>query len=650
MHSVTDILGPDGPLADRVPGFRPRPQQQSLALAVETAIDSGQPLVAEAGTGVGKTFAYLVPALASRRRVIISTGTKHLQDQLFHRDLPLVREALGVGARVSLLKGRGNYLCLHRLDLTRNEGRFRSRDLVGQLSEVSRWAPRTDTGDLADLASLPEDSPLIPSITSTADNCLGQKCPAWSDCFVVKARRRAQEADIVVVNHHLLLADMVLKEEGFGDLLPGADAVIVDEAHQLPEVAALHFGQSVTGRRISDLAHDSLAEYLETAADMPGFRALCDAVGDGTLKVRAAFGRGSERRPWSEAVADATVRGSLEELLRRLTDLLAALEALKDRSRGLENCHQRCETLVERLELLLDEAAGEGEYVRWVETFRRGFALHMTPVDPADALSADRERHQATWIFTSATLAVGGETAHFANRIGLEGHDSLVVDSPFDYENNALMFTPERMPPPNSPDFTDRVIEEVDPILEASGGRAFLLFTSYRALNRAASYYRDDERFEVFVQGDAPRAQLLDRFRASRKGVLLGTGSFWEGVDVKGEALSVVAIDKLPFAAPSDPVLQARLDACRRNGGNPFGEHQLPQAVITLKQGVGRLIRDYDDTGVLMVCDPRLYTKGYGRTFLKSLPPMRTTRDRAEAERFLADLANRRRYDVEEPA
>lgn len=631
------LLDRDGPLAAAIGDFNPRREQQALAEAIGRALATADILVAEAGTGVGKTFAYLAPVLKAGRRALISTGTRTLQDQIFHRDLPVVRRALGQPVHVALLKGRSNYLCRHRLELTRNEAHLR-RTEVSEFQAVAAWAQRTASGDKAELDAVPEDSRLWPRVTSTVDNCLGTNCPAFNDCFVVKARREAQQADVVVVNHHLLFADMALKEEGFGELLPGVDAVIVDEAHQFPDIAGQYFGESLSMRQVRELADDALAEYLKSAGDMPELRPALDKLTNAAARLRLALGERDRRLEWGECLAADGFADALESFAAALAEVYAMLDMLAERSRGLDNCRQRAARLVARLDMLKSETV-EG-FIRWAETRGRGAALHLTPYDVAERLGEHIHTGETAWVFTSATLAIAGSLDHFRARAGIEAGEQLVLGSPFDYERNALLYLPPGLPAANQPGHTEAVVDAALPLLEANGGRAFLLFTSYRALNRAAEYLGSRASgLQLLVQGEAPRSRLIERFRTTDEAVLLGTSSFWEGVDVKGAALSLVVIDKLPFAAPGDPVLKARLDALKQAGGNPFVDIQLPQAVIALKQGVGRLIRDAADTGVMMLCDPRLATRGYGRTFLDSLPPMRRTSDRNEVLAFIHEQA-----------
>ncbi|MGH8234568.1 MAG: ATP-dependent DNA helicase [Rhodanobacteraceae bacterium] len=631
--AASAVLGADGPFACDVPNFAPRETQQRMADAVDEAIGGGDPLVVEAGTGTGKTFAYLVPALQSGKHVIISTGTRNLQDQLFHRDLPRVLSILGVKADAALLKGRANYLCKYRLQQTVESGQFKSRAQTAELQTIRAWGTRTRGGDRAELAEVPEGSPLWPRVTSTVENCLGSECPFYDDCFVFKARRRAQEADLVVVNHHLLLSDLALKREGFGAILPEADAYILDEAHQLPELAGQYFSVGISARQIRELAADTLAE----CAGQPGALALLqpalDGVNEAIRKARLAFDTLPRRGGFAQLEADAGANEALENLGAALNDLAAVLVGQAERSKGLASVHARCVVLDQRLQRIA--GSGGEEEVRWYELSDHGFELNATPLDLAPQLQALRAATDAAWIHTSATLAVAGNFDHFTRQLGLVDPVTLDLGSPFDYAHQALCYIPQDLPEPAARDYTECVIEATLPVLEASRGRAFLLFTSHRALRRAADLLADAS-WPLFVQGTAPRHQLLSDFRDSGNGVLLGAASFWEGVDVAGEALSCVVIDKLPFASPDDPVLQARLDAVRRSGGNPFRDWQIPAAAIALKQGAGRLIRDVHDRGVLMLCDPRLCTKGYGKLFLASLPPMPRTRELSDLQGFFA--------------
>ncbi|MEZ0469368.1 ATP-dependent DNA helicase [Luteimonas salinilitoris] len=656
-------LGEGGALAGKIAAFVPRPSQQALAVAIAAAFDRRGTLLAEAGTGTGKTFAYLVPALLSGLKTIVSTGTRALQDQLYHRDLPRVRDALGVGLKSALLKGRANYLCRYRLERAKGEpkaftGAFASHEQVALFQRVVAWAGRTRMGDLAELEALPDDSPLIPMVTSTVDNCLGSECPFWNECFVVQARQRAQSADLVVVNHHLLLADLALKQEGFGEILPGAQAFVVDEAHQLPELAAQFFGEGLSARPLVELARDALGECKEVEGSLAVLQAPARDLEQAVRGLRAAMETLPPRGTRDRALDDTAVDEALATLAAVLRDFTAAVAPLREAAPGLDACHARTLEFCNRLSRWRQEGedaaaeddaddapaprdlARDADDVRWYELSPRGFRLQRTPLDVSGPLRQHREQSRAAWVFTSATLAVDGRFDHIAERLGLDAPETLLAPSPFDWNTQALCYLPPRLPQPAARDYTGAVVDAILPVLHASGGRAFLLFASHRALREAAALLRGGP-WPLFVQGDAPRHVLLQRFRESGNGVLLGAASFREGVDVVGAALSVVIIDKLPFAAPDDPVFEARLQAIRRAGGNPFPDEQLPQAVIALKQGVGRLIRSESDRGVLVLCDPRLTGKGYGRVFMDSMPPFPVTREVADVEAFFGEAGNR---------
>lgn len=640
MQDFEEIFGAEGPLANAIPGFATRDEQIAMAEHVWQALRSRGRLIVEAGTGTGKTFAYLVPALLSGRRVIISTGTRNLQDQLFHRDLPTVSTAIGRPSRIALLKGRANYLCLHRLELAEQQAVSRGlrREVATALPRVRAWARATKEGDISELAQLGDADPVWPWVTSTRDNCLGPDCELFDRCHVVNARRNAQAADIVVVNHHLLMADLVLKEEGFGELLPGADAIVIDEAHQLPEVAANFLGFTVSSRQLQSLARDLASELMLAGPQQSVSAAFAQTIDRQLVDLQDTLRTQRERcefKDWPSLVIEslANLRLSLDDLARSLGD------AAQD-STGLANLQRRSAELSNRLgSMIEEEAAASVPSVRWAQTSGQGVSFHLVPLDVAEQLGKLVQAHSAAWVCTSATLAIGESFDHFMQRIGMSDAHTARFGSPFDYESQTLLYLPKGLSPPSSPRHTVSVVDAALPVLRASGGRAFMLFTSHRALREAADLLLarlgPALPFPVLVQGDAPREVLLTRFRERGNAVLLGTSSFWEGVDVKGAALSVVIIDKLPFAAPDDPVLKARLEAVERRGGNAFFEEQIPQAVITLKQGVGRLMRDPSDFGVIMLCDERLRTKGYGRIFLDSLPSMPRTENLVDVQQFL---------------
>ena len=643
---LDDIFSGEGPLARVIPGYRPRAQQLEMTRAIAGAMETRGRLVAEAGTGTGKTLAYLVPAMLFGGKVIISTGTKTLQDQLFHRDIPAVREALGRPVTVALLKGRANYVCPYHLERNLSDARLRSREEALHLQAIARFAAWTDSGDRMACGEVPEDSAAWSWATSTRDNCIGGDCPHHKACFVLKARKKALDADIVVVNHHLFFADVWLKDEGAGELLPASNAIIFDEAHQLPETASLFFGETVTTGMLVDLCRDTRVEASVSAPDFPDLPKAAGELETAARETRLGLGLNPLRLPSVKAMERREFSAALDVLTLRLAKLDALLESQAERSDELGKLHERCREASDRLEKWLtpDPASAAG-IVRWLEAATHSVLFHATPLNAGELFARQIEDDPRAWIFTSATLSVRGDFSHYLHEIGLAELEAdtatAVWDSPFDYPNQAMLYVPEGMPDPNTPGYTEAVVEAAWPLLEASGGRAFLLFTSLRAMNEAhrilaARMTLSGMSYPILLQGEKSRSELLDEFRALGNAVLLGSQSFWEGVDVAGEALTLVVIDRLPFQPPDDPVLAARVDALKRAGKNPFFDYQLPHAVISLKQGAGRLIRRETDQGVLMICDPRLVEKPYGRRIWQSLPPMRRSRRRDEAVAFLS--------------
>jgi len=634
MVDIADIFSPDGALAASLPGFSYRKAQQEMATLVADALSMGKHAAIEAGTGIGKTFAYLVPVLVSGRRAIISTGTRTLQDQLFARDLPLLGALLGRPVRIALLKGRGNYLCWHRLEAALHDG-TRDAATLAELRAIANWGRASARGDLTELEDLENDDGLRGAITSTVDNCLGSKCDFYDQCFVAEARRDAQAADVVIVNHHLLLADLALKDGGFGELLPGADAVIVDEAHQLPDVAQQFFGLSASTREIESLLRDLNVEARGVGVAGEVEQAASDVARAVLDLRRCSTSVPPGRTPW--AAAPAALRDALPEVRRALETLREAVDGFADASAALANCAQRCADAAARVRFIA--AADPDDGLRWFDFSTGAVAAHWTPFDVGAALAARIEAQGGAWVFASATLAVGEDFSHFLRRVGVDAQITRVLASPFDYERNARLYVPEALPDPSDESYVEELMGAVWPLIDAAGGGAFLLFTSYRALNRAETWLqRCATPGRVLVQGRGSRSELLNKFRRDGNAILLGTSSFWQGVDVRGPALRLVVIDKLPFASPGDPLVQARIDAIRRANGDAFTEFQLPQAVLALKQGVGRLIRDFDDRGLVVLGDPRLRTRGYGRLFLASLPPMPVLDDHGSALAFAASL------------
>ncbi len=637
MHDLDSIFSEQGPLAQSIGGYRLRSQQLEMAHAVSEAIKKNEILIAEAGTGTGKTLAYLVPALLSGGKVILSTGTKTLQDQLFNRDIPAVRAALKAPVTVTMLKGRANYVCHYHLERSVSEGRFMNRDDVKYLPMIQSYARTSTTGDKGGLNDVPESASIWPFVTSTRDNCLGQECPYHKECFVLEARKKAQDADVVVVNHHLFFADVMLRDEGVAELLPACNTVIFDEAHQLPETASLFFGESISTSQLLELARDVRAEAIVSAKD---FSALPDAAGKmdkAARDLRLVVKEDSGRFAMQVISRYSGFDEALKSLVEKLAELLELLKTQAERSPGLENCWQRGLLLQGKIKHWQEDT--ENGYVRWVEAFTHSIQLNATPLSIAEIFQKQIDGNARSWIFTSATLAVKKDFGHYQGEMGLIGATTGCWDSPFDYENQAVLYVPQGLPEPNTRDYTKSVIEAALPIIRASKGRAFCLFTSLRAMKEAheqlkEAFEAEGLAYPLLMQGEGSRTELLDRFRRLGNAVLLGSQSFWEGVDVRGEALSLVIIDKLPFAPPDDPVLSARIEQINREGRNAFMEYQLPRTVITLKQGAGRLIRDETDRGVLMICDPRLLTKSYGKRIWQSLPPMKRTRVLTEVTDF----------------
>jgi len=636
-QTIRNVFEQDGILASQIEGYSARTQQLEMALAIEDAIQHNKQLVAEAGTGTGKTFAYLVPALLSGGKVIISTGTKTLQDQLFSRDLPNVRNALKVPVTVAILKGRANYVCHYHLERAGLEGRFTSREEAGYIPMIKAFAANSKSGDKAELVEVPENALVWQSVTSTRDNCLGQECSFYKDCFVMEARKQALAADVVVVNHHLFFADVMLRDEGVTELLPSANTVIFDEAHQLPEVAGLFFGEDVSTSQLLDLARDCTTAYITLAKDCVALGDAIPVLEKACKDFRLVFQYEGSRLPVQKALALKNFESAFEWMQTKLTDLNTVLETQAARDPMLEKCWQRGMELSAQLSHWLK--ASNENLVRWVEVFTQSVQLHATPLSVADGFGKQLNAQPRAWIFTSATLAVKSDFSHYQAQMGLQNATTGYWQSPFDYGNQALLYAPANMPDPNSPAYTSAVAAVALPVIQASRGRAFVLCTSLKAMREIhallkEAFSENGMEYPLLLQGDTTRTELLERFRNHGNAVLVGSQSFWEGVDVRGEALSVVIIDKLPFAPPDDPVLSARIDKMNAEGKNAFMEYQLPYSVITLKQGAGRLIRDENDKGVLVICDPRLITKPYGRRIWQSLPPFKRTRDLVDVAAF----------------
>lgn len=626
-----EVLGPGGLLNKVIPGFTTREAQLAMAETITNGLAVDAQLVIEAGTGTGKTFGYLIPIFISQKKTIISTGTKNLQDQLFFKDIPVIKKLFSFPRKVVLLKGRANYLCHLRLQRHIEDGRFSSRDLVTQLHLVKEWSVSTKTGDISELNVIPEDSSIWPYVTSTADNCLNQDCEFYKSCFVVKARQQAMSADIVIVNHHLYFADIALQEDGFGELLPGTEAVVFDEAHHLPEIASQFFSTSITGRQFIELSRDTQAEALLNAKDMKAMIDQTNELQTAVHDLRSAFGTELKRAPWP-AKPSVQIKNKLHVLKTSLTELELSLKEASVRSKGLENCWRRSVELIERFNLLTENTPDNT--VHWFETFPQSFSIQLTPMIVAEYFKQHTNENKRSWIFTSATLSVNQSFQLFTETMGLEKALSLQFKSPFNFKEQSLLYVPRGLPDTHDPLYHQIMIESILPILDITQGKAFILFTSHKALSYAAEALKPRLNYPILLQGSMPKRELIEQFKKLGNAVLLGTNSFWYGVDVRGDALSCVIIDKLPFAAPDDPILQAKIQTLKKQGIDPFLTHQLPNAVLLLKQGAGRLIRDVQDRGLLVICDPRIVGMRYGETFLNSLPDMPRTRDLNKVKDF----------------
>ncbi len=632
-EKITDAFSPEGTLSQNIHGFRPRDAQLEMAQAVGRAVKFAKSAVIEAGTGTGKTFAYLVPALLSSKKTIISTGSKNLQDQLFNRDLPTIQKALKYKGKVALLKGRANYLCLERLDQVIAMGVVGDKSVLADLVKVRKWHTGTKTGDLSECITIAEDSPILPQLVSTAESCLGSDCPNYKECYVVQARRKALEADVVVVNHHLFCADMAVKETGFGELIPDAELIIFDEAHQLPDIASQYFGQSLTSRQLFDICKDSNIVYRTELKDLAQLGKASDHLQKVVQDFRLLLGDGNKRGNLREILQDPKVVEGFAKLNENIDFLSEVVKKSLGRSETLDKIFERLAEVKAQLKRLGDTSVVG--YCYWYEINGRSFGLHITPLTVADKFGEQIKANQVGWIFTSATLEVGGKFDHFCQRLGIENAEQMVLQSPFDYANQSLLCVPRYLPDTNKSHTLTELGQLLKPVIEANNGRCFLLCTSYFMMRGLADFLREQSSLSVLLQGETSKSRLLEKFIAEPNSVLVATQSFWEGIDVRGDALSLVIIDKLPFTAPDEPLLKARMEDCKLQGGNPFNDIQIPEAVITLKQGVGRLIRDVTDRGAVIICDSRLVMRQYGSTFLKSLPPSKRTRDLAKVVEFL---------------
>ncbi len=638
---IKEFFSEKGDLSHNIDGYRVRQEQIDISILIDEAITHKKKLIVEAGTGIGKTFAYLVPAFLSGGKIIISTATKNLQDQLFTKDIPVIRDALKVPVSLAMLKGRSNYLCHLRLENAMIEGAFMTKEDVTHLHLVNQYAKHSIDGDRAELDTIPESSSIWPQVTSTKENCLGQECSFYKECFVMSARKKALAADVTIVNHHLFFADLNMKEEGISELLPKATTVIFDEAHQIPDIASIFFGKNISTSKISEIVQDGFQIYLKHMKDVSDFELILNDLEKANKNFRLVFPRESNRYPYQKISSFSQFESSYLNLVQKLKKIIELLTLHKDRDSEIEKYFDSANEILKSFDDWLEDK--DNNSIKWIEIYSQSLQLNNTPLSIADMFARHINNESTSWVFTSATLAVKNNFDHFKNQLGLIDADSVSKESPFNYAEKALLFVPKTMPDANHENFNFAVVNQIYPFIKASKGRAFILCTTLKSMREIFTLLQDKIEtdqldYPIYLQGDGSRNHLLNKFREHGHAILIGSLSFWEGVDVKGDALSLVVIDKLPFFSPEDPVLAARIDKINQSGKNAFLEYQLPNAVITLKQGAGRLIRDEFDKGVLVICDTRIIEKAYGKRMWQSLPPFSRTRDDLEVIQFLEKI------------
>jgi len=631
------IFGPSGLLAQKMSYYEYRPEQAKMAKVVERAFAEERFLIAEVGTGTGKTLAYLIPAVLSGKRVVISTGTKTLQEQLFFRDVPFLQKKLGLPFKASFMKGRNNYLCRRRFKLFSRQPLLKALDEVSHFQALKKWAVRTKTGDRAELEELPEELGLWKEVCAQSETCLGQSCEFFDHCFIMRMRQEAAGSAVIIVNHHLFFADLAVRMKGYGEVLPRYEALIFDEAHQLEEVATQYFGTTVSNFRFEELARDIRREMAAAKLKDEVLLGISGALLDGQERFFSLFYGGESSYRLRKDRWGVKVKESAANLTAGLAFLFAHIEGMKEPPEGLRALSRRAEELKGQfLEIM---GLSDDRMVYWCEIRGRGVFLHSSPIDVSSELADQLYSRTKTATFTSATLSAQGNFWFFKERMGLGRRlenfpEELMLDSSFDMTSQALLYLPQNLPDPNHPSFITRAAQEMEKILKRTRGRAFLLFTSVKNMEEAYGLLRDRLPFTCFLQGQRPKSTLIQAFREDVHSVLFATASFWEGVDVQGEALSCVILDRLPFSRPNEPIMEARLERIASSGGSPFWDYQVPSAIILLKQGLGRLIRTRQDRGVLAILDPRLLTKGYGKAFLESLPSCPMVHDAEAIERF----------------
>lgn len=639
--SVNNFFNYNGPLSNIIEGYQLRPSQVEMANMVDSALLKQESLIIEAGTGTGKTFAYLAPALMKGGKVIISTATKNLQDQLFNKDIPKIREALNIPVKVNLLKGRSNYLCQLRLEETARQDQFVNEEDGVHFEKIKKFNDHSKTGEISEVQGVPELASVWPMVTSTADHCLGQSCDFAKSCFFLKARKEALSAEIVIVNHHLFFADFVLKDEEVSEILPKANTIIFDEAHQLPDIASIFFGNNLSTNEILKLVQDIQALFEKIGKSKKKLATHSLQIIENINTLRALFPAQIHRLTYEKIQNFEDFTSSLQSINNILLKFDKFFSLIDDQSPEQKKIYERYSKVCEKLSPWLTKK--NNNYVYWLDIFSKSIQLNMTPFSIAESFDKFKAENKMSWIYTSATLAVNESFNFFQSMMGLNQAKAKKLDSPFDFKNNACLYVPNNMPEPNSVLFTLSLIKKIYPLIQAAKGRTFILSTSLKAMSEISALLKNefDERninLPILTQGEDSKKILIDRFKSYGNAILIGSMSFWEGIDVRGSSLSLVIIDKLPFQSPGDPVFESKINRIKMQGENPFMTFQLPKAIITLKQGVGRLIRDEKDKGVLMICDPRIIDKPYGKRIWKSLPAFKRTRQEIDVTSFLKSL------------
>ena len=639
--SVNNFFNYNGPLSNIIEGYQLRPSQVEMANMVDSALLKQESLIIEAGTGTGKTFAYLAPALMKGGKVIISTATKNLQDQLFNKDIPKIREALNIPVKVNLLKGRSNYLCQLRLEETARQDQFVNEEDGVHFEKIKKFNDHSKTGEISEVQGVPELASVWPMVTSTADHCLGQSCDFAKSCFFLKARKEALSAEIVIVNHHLFFADFVLKDEEVSEILPKANTIIFDEAHQLPDIASIFFGNNLSTNEILKLVQDIQALFEKIGKSKKKLATHSLQIIENINNLRALFPAQNHRLTYEKIQNFEDFTSSLQSINNILLKFDKFFSLIDDQSPEQKKIYERYSKVCEKLSPWLTKK--NNNYVYWLDIFSKSIQLNMTPFSIAESFDKFKAENKMSWIYTSATLAVNESFNFFQSMMGLNQAKAKKLDSPFDFKNNACLYVPNNMPEPNSVLFTLSLIKKIYPLIQAAKGRTFILSTSLKAMSEISALLKNefDERninLPILTQGEDSKKILIDRFKSYGNAILIGSMSFWEGIDVRGSSLSLVIIDKLPFQSPGDPVFESKINRIKMQGENPFMTFQLPKAIITLKQGAGRLIRDEKDKGVLMICDPRIIDKPYGKRIWKSLPAFKRTRQEIDVTSFLKSL------------